>query len=197
MEGASLEQDPRWAKLHDRSWLCPCCGQAHAGLPDLVCSKPDAWPRSDEKAPNSAILSHPDDVLTEDFCILDGQHHFVRAVLYLPIVGTTGKRFGFGVWSTLSKANFERYVETFDSDAQGDLGPWSGWFSNGLKGYPDSLNIRCQVLPQDGGQRPQIEIAEAEHLLAQEQRRGITFDRVLDLLALHGHDIRPGLGPST
>lgn len=134
--------------------------------------------------------------MTEDFCILGGQHYFVRAVLSLPIVGTDRKRFGFGVWSTLSKANFERYVETFDSGAQAELGPWSGWLSNRLKGYPDTLNIRCQVLPQDGRQRPQIEIADAEHRLAHEQRLGITFDRILDLLAFHGHDIRPGLGPS-
>jgi hypothetical protein len=155
------------------------------------------WPHSDERAPNSAILSRADSVLTEDFCILDRQHYFVRAVLRLPIVGTTDKRFSFGVWSTLSKTNFERYVETFDSGAQAGLGPWSGWFSNRLKGYPDTLNTRCQVLPQDGRQRPLIEIVEVEHILAREQRLGITFDRILDLLALNDHDIRPGLEPST
>jgi hypothetical protein len=35
--GTELENDPRWRPLHDRSWVCPCCGETHAGLFDLAC----------------------------------------------------------------------------------------------------------------------------------------------------------------
>jgi len=44
------------------------------------------------------------------------------------------------------------------------------------------------VHPQEGRQRPYIELEATDHPLAIEQRAGITFDRLLDLYALNGHD---------
>ena len=130
--------------------------------------------------------------LSEDFCILHGQHFFVRCVLELPILASDGRALGFGVWSTLSEKNFRRYAETFDS-GEGGLGPWFGWFSNRLKGYPDTLNLNCQVHPRAGRQRPLIELEPGPHPLAREQHEGVTLDRVLELHALHGHDLARGL----
>jgi hypothetical protein len=192
MDDNFLANDPRWRRIHDESWICPLCDVAHRGLFDLACGKPEQWPGSEEKAANSEIVG-ASDLLTEDFCILEGQHYFVRCVLELPIVGSGGRRFGYGVWSTLSEKNFRLYVDTFDSGEQGDLGPWFGWFSNRLKGYPDTLNLKCQVHPQAARQRPWIELEPTDHPLAVEQREGITLDRLLELYAIHGHDIRPAL----
>jgi hypothetical protein len=187
-----LSHDPRWRRLWERPWRCSACEGEHQGIFDLVCGKPDHWPGSEEKAPNSA-LDLTGNFLSEDFCVLAGEHFFVRAVLELPIVGGQGKRFGFGVWSTLSRENFERYVETFDGGEQDSMGPWFGWFSNRLKGYPETLNLKCQVHPVSGRQRPRIELEATEHPLAIEQQHQITFDRLLELYALHGHDIRRSL----
>ena len=101
-----LDRDPRWLRLHDREWICPCCGVKHAGLFDLACARPDLWPGSKKARPNWDVLrarkSFSDNILTEDFCILDGEHFFVRCLLRLPIVGEEDF-FGFGVWSTLSR----------------------------------------------------------------------------------------------
>ena len=102
--------------------------------------------------------------------------------------------FGYGVWSSLSRDSFERYAETFDSGEQAGLGPWFGWFSNSLKGYPDTFGLKCQVHPRDDRQRPCIEVEPSDHPLSIDQREGITFDRLLDLYAANGHDIRPSLG---
>jgi hypothetical protein len=189
-------RDPRWLKLHDREWVCPCCGETHSGPFDIACDKPDFWPGPGEKSPNSDVMMPGDphtNVLTEDFCILNGEHFFVRCVLRLPIVGTAGEHFGFGVWATLSKKNFETYLSVFDAGDAGDLGPWFGWFSNRLPGYPDTLNVKCRVHPQDHRQRPHIELEPTDHPLAIDQRQGITLDRLLEIYALSGHDIRPGL----
>lgn len=164
----------------------------HAGLFDLACNKPEFWQGSEDKSPNSEVRKS-DNVLTEDFCILDGEHYFVRSVLQLPVVGATETFFGFGVWATLSKRNFNLYLDTFDSGNQGHLGPWFSWFSNRLKGYPDTLNLKCQVLPRDGRHRPYIELEELSHPLIVEQREGITFDRILEIYALNGHDLRTAL----
>jgi hypothetical protein len=104
-------------------------------------------------------------------------------------MGAPGEYFGIGVWSTLSKKNFINYMETFDSGEQGELGPWFGWFSNRLKGYPDTLNLKCQVHPQAGRQRPWIELETSEHALARESLDGITYERLLEIYAAYGHAV--------
>lgn len=192
MHHDDLKNDARWRRIHDKAWVCGCCGEAHGGLFDLASWKPEFWPGAEEQQPNTN-LSGATHILTEDFCILEGEHHFVRAVLELPIIGAPGEVFGFGVWSTLSERNFRLYAQTFDSGEQDELGPWFGWFSNRLKGYPDTLNLKCQVRPRGGRQRPLIELDATDHPLAVEQQHGITFDHLLELYALNGHDIRASL----
>jgi hypothetical protein len=188
-----LDQDRRWLRLHDREWTCPCCGNTHAGLFDLGCDAPDYWPDEKIIRPNSEVRSATH-ILTEDFCILDDEHFFIRGVLELPIIGAAGERFGYGVWSSLSRKNFDLYVESFDDGGQGDLGPWFGWFSNRLAGYPDTLNhLKCKVTLRDGRLRPALELEPTDHPLALEQRSGITFDRLLELYAANGHDLRSAL----
>lgn len=192
MKSDALADDIRWHRLRRRQVRCLGCGEVHAGLADLASSAPEVWPGPAEPEPNGAVLSK-DHLLTEDFCILHGQHYFVRCVLEIPIIGTD-ERFGYGVWSTLSERNYKLYLDTFDSGEQDGLGPWFGWFSNRLKGYPDSLSLKCQVHPRSGRQRPRIELEPTDHPLAVEQREGISFDRLLQLFALNGHDL--GLGPA-
>ena len=197
-------EDSRWARLLGHRWTCRTCGDEHDGLFDLACGKPDPWPGSEDKVPNTKALRSTH-FLSEDFCILEGQHYFVRCVLDLPLKGTEGRSFGFGVWSTLSEKNFKLYLETFDSGQQGDLGPWFGWLSNRLKAYPDTLNLKCQVHPMPGRRRPWIEVMQADHALAVEQREGVTIDRLAEILALEGHaldadilrlDHAPASGPA-
>ena len=177
-------------RLNDASWVCPVCGTAHKGLFDLACDSPDFWQGPDEKLPNSEVFKS-NTALTEDFCVLNGEHVFVR--LQLPVIGAPDTFFGFGVWSTLSKTNFDLYLNTFDSGDQGHLGPWFGWFSSRLNGYPDTLNLKCQVVPRDARSRPYVELEPTDHPLAIEQRDGITFDRILEIYALYGHDVRAAL----
>ena len=184
--------DPRWQRLHDRDWTCPCCGHKHIGLFDLSIEAPIHWEGLAEPLPNSEVRSSGN-ILTHDFCIVDGEHFFVRCVLELPVVAVPGQRFGFGIWSSLSKTNFDLYVDSFRRSKRDHLGPWKGWFSNRLAGYPDTLNLKCKVAPQDSGQRPLIELEPTDHPLALEQQHGITFDRILELYALSGHDLRRAL----
>jgi hypothetical protein len=125
--------------------------------------------------------------------MLEGRDCFVRCVLPIPILGSGGQEFAYGVWSSLSEKNFRGYTATFDSGDQGRLGPWFGWFSNRLNGYPDTLHLKCQVHPRDGRVRPWIELEPTDHPLAVEQRNGITLDRLIEIYALNGHDVRKNL----
>jgi hypothetical protein len=125
--------------------------------------------------------------------VLDDQYFFVRCVLRLPIRGSNTRTFDFGAWSSLSRANFLIYVENFDRSDQCRLGPWFGWLSNRLAGYPDTLGLKCQVRPRDDRLRPILELEATDHPLSRQQREGITLDEVLDHHAAAGHDIRASL----
>jgi hypothetical protein len=149
----SLDRDPRWLKLHDSEWTCPCCGENHRGLFDVGCDWPYCWQGPKERKPNSEVLTS-NNVLTKDFCILNGEDFFVRCVLRLPIIGASEEYFAYGVWTSASKENFHIYLDTFDADNRGDFEPWLGWFSNRLPGYPDTLNLKCRMHPQSKRQRP-------------------------------------------
>ena len=120
------------------------------------------------------------------------EHYFVRCVLVLPILGAPDDAFGFGVWSSLSRKNFEVYVDTFDSGEQDTLGPWFGWFSNRLRGYPDTANLKCQVHPRGGRRRPDRARADRSPARARSPQRH-HVRRLLDIYAVHGHDLRAAL----
>jgi hypothetical protein len=49
------------------------------------------------------------------------------------------------------------------------------------------------VTPRKGRERPTIELEPTSHPLAVEQRQGITFDRLLEIYALNGHDLGAAL----
>lgn len=191
-ETVSLASDPRWRRLHSAARRCSVCGEIHRGVFDLAFAKPEQWPESEEKVANSEVLTSSH-FLSEDFCVREGTDQFVRCVLEIPILGSGGQLFAYGVWSSLSDRNFRIYRDGFDTGVYENDGPWFGWFSSHLKGYPDTRNLKCQVHPRPGRKRPWIELEPTEHPLAVEQQRGITFDRLLELYALNGHDIRQDL----
>lgn len=171
--------------LNRKSWTCADCGQAHEGMFHLASFAPDHWEGEEAYEPNGA-LRRDGDFLSEDFCVLGGEHYFVRCVFDIPIHGMADK-FGLGVWSTLSRANFDKYVAGFDTGKYEDIGPWTGWFSNNVKPFEPSVNEPCWVYPQLGRQRPTISLQNDDHELAVMQEGGITPECLLEIYAANGH----------
>jgi hypothetical protein len=182
------DTDSRWEQLTERKWVCSGCGLRHAGLFDLVVDRPAACPR-DVVAISNADLHPAATILSEDFCIVDASHYFTSCLLQLPLLGSGGQRFGFGVWASLSRENFVLYSDTFNTGTQGDLGPWFGYLSNHLAGYPETFALKTSVRPNHGRNRPFIELEPTDHPLAVEQRDGITFDRMMDIYRVNGHNM--------
>ena len=174
--------------LAGSDWRCATCKQLHKGMFDLAAATPDFWEGSEEYQPNGA-LRLGGDFLSEDFCVAGGEHFFVRCVFEIPVRGLR-HRFGFGVWSTLSRKNFELYVDHFDDGAYSLKEAWSGWFGNHLKGVPaDTLNQACWVTPRRDRQRPVVEFMDDTHPLARAQIEGVEPEFVLALYAANGHPV--------
>jgi len=173
-------------ELLKADWRCSCCGELHHGLMDIAADSPDPWPHERAYEPNSALRLEGD-FLSEDFCVLDGEHFFVRSVLEIPVHGLDSP-WGFGCWATLSRANFEKYIAGFDDGEYEDNGPWFGWLSNQLKIYfEDPDPIAVDVFPQANRQRPKLFAKDEGHPLAIAQRDGITPEAMLTLLRSYGH----------
>lgn len=171
--------------LTSPSWPCAGCGKGHEGGIALAAFAPDPW-RGAELYEENAALRFDGDFLSEDFCVLDGKYFMVRACVEIPVHGLEAT-FSFGVWSTLSRANFDKYLTGFDDGAYPDMGPWGGWLCNQLETYIGTDPLGVWVVPQANRQRPQLYVQDDDHPLAIAQDQGISPERALELYAFYGH----------
>ena len=70
-------------------------------------------------------------------------------------------------------ARFDRYVATLGRSSPPE-GPYFGWLSNSVPGYPETLNLKTHVRFRENMLRPTIELEPTEHPLAVHQRGGIS-----------------------
>lgn len=154
---------------------------------DLAAIAPDPWPYERAYQSNSE-LTLADDFLSEDFCVLGGKHFFVRSVLRFPVRGLDWS-FGFGCWGTLSRPNFETYIEHFDEGSYAGLGPWPSWLCNQLLPFMEGITspLGCDMVPQLNRQRPELYVAQGCDVLIEAQEEGLTAVQVLDIFACYGH----------
>jgi hypothetical protein len=145
-------------------YACATCGQVHDDLPDIGSSAPFHW--ADE------LARDPGSILTEDLCIIQGRDFFVRGVLEIPIHDYE-RDFGWGVWVSHKKENFETYREHFDNAA---IGPFFGWLCTKIDYYSDStLELKAMAHYRGDGLRPRIVLEESAHSLYCHQRDGISL----------------------
>lgn len=146
-------------------YICTICGETHTDLPHLGTPAPYGWAKE--------LANDPASLLTKDLCIIEGRDFFVHGIIEIPVHGYEHE-FGWGVWVTHKKENFEKYRDNFDSP---DIGPFFGWLSSEIEYFQEStLNLKTRVHYRGGGLRPRIEVEPTEHPLAVQQRNGISLD---------------------
>ncbi|MFT3734235.1 MAG: DUF2199 domain-containing protein [Rhodocyclaceae bacterium] len=156
------------------SFRCSSCDQVHEGSPSFGFRAPDPY------------LQQPQDVqdaghLDSDLCEYedeDGPHYFIRVCLEVPIHGVE-QPFMWGVWVSLSKQSFDRYVETYEEPDLTDQ--YFGWLCNSLPYYPSTFPMKTQVHPRAGQQRPYIVLEECDHPLAMDFHGGISIARAQEI----------------
>ncbi|MEU0658236.1 DUF2199 domain-containing protein [Streptomyces lavendulocolor] len=129
-----------------------------------------------------------DCLLSSDQCVIKAQHYFVKGLIEIPVIDSD-EMFSWGVWVSLSRENFSRAADLWDTPGRESEKPYFGWLSTELPLYsPSTINLKTHVHTRPIGERPLVELEPTDHPLAVEQRTGITLDRVRDIAEalLHG-----------
>ncbi len=164
------------------SYTCTRCGTTHDGLPfSYAAPAPDNW-----QAMSAGDRSRRA-VLSEEQCIIDDRHFFVRGRIQIPVHDAPDP-FEWGVWVSLSQAKFQLITDLWTQPGREAEPPYFGWLSTGLPYGRPTVNLKTMVHTQPVGERPLIELEPTDHPLAVEQREGISLTRVQEIaeLVLHG-----------
>ncbi|MFD7732451.1 DUF2199 domain-containing protein [Kitasatospora phosalacinea] len=133
-----------------------------------------------------------DCLLSSDQCVINAQHYFVKGLIEIPVIGSSDV-FSWGVWVSLSRENFSRAADLWDTQGRESEKPYFGWLTTELPIYsPSTINLKTHLHTRPIGQRPLIELEPTDHPLAVEQRTGITRDRVREIAEAVLHSTNDG-----
>jgi hypothetical protein len=126
--------------------------------------------------------------LSSDQCIVDDEHFFILGQLEIPVHDSL-LPFTWLVWVSLSEASFERASDLWDAEGREAEPPYFGWLQSALPYHLSTLALKAAVHTQPVGKRPLIELEQTDHPVSLEQRHGISFERVQQIVeaAIHGH----------
>jgi hypothetical protein len=159
-------------------FTCPICREEHTQLPHIGSAAPFHWA--------DRLANDPNSLLTEDLCIIEGRDFFVHGVIEIP-VRDYEHEFGWGVWVSHKKENFQTCREHFDS---ADIGPFFGWLCTKIDYYPvPTLELKTMAHYRGGGLRPRIVLWESEHPLYRQQRDGISLSEAWKIV--HHYESQP------
>ncbi|RPE36527.1 hypothetical protein EDD38_4902 [Kitasatospora cineracea] len=158
----------------DPGFTCSCCGAHHAETPmNYSAAAPAVW--------DPGFEADRDSMLSSDQCVIKGQHFFIRGLIEIPVIGSADV-FSWGVWVSLSRDNFARALDRWNTEGRESEPPYFGWLSTELTPYsPSTLNLKTNAHTRPLGERPFIELEPTDHPLAVEQRTGITRARVREI----------------
>jgi hypothetical protein len=130
-----------------------------------------------------SLAGDPASLLGSEQCVIGDEHFFIYGRLVIPVLDA-GEDAGFewGVWVSLSRANYARALMLWTALEREHEPPYFGWLSTSLPLYqPSTLQLKTQVHTQPPGSRPLVELEPTSHPLAVEQQTGITLARVQEI----------------
>ena len=160
---------------------CSSCGQHHREMPLAFHSAaPVNW------LLEAGLEHEPNSELGSDQCVIRGEEFYVRGLVQVSVRDDI-RVSEWGVWVSLSRENFIRSGDLWDTDGRESEPPMFGWLSTALPTYtPATVHLRTMVHTREVGLRPLVVLEPTDHPLAIEQRDGITAEvlerRVAQLL---------------
>ena len=167
-------------------YKCSSCGDYHHGSPSFAIQHPTYFFDVPEDERSTRVQ------LGDDICKIsphldepnDATIYCIRAILEIPLTGTEDP-FTWGVWVSQSKNNFDRFVETFETDQSTD-GSF-GWLPVDLPYYNKThigepiAHLECDVHWGANGQRPKVKLWDNAHQLAVDQMDGVSWKQALEI----------------
>ncbi|GGZ07971.1 DUF2199 domain-containing protein [Streptomyces avidinii] len=139
-----------------------------------------------------AFADADDCLLSSDQCVIRARYYFVKGLVEIPVIGSD-EMFSWAVWVSLSRENFSRAVDLWDTPGREFEEPYFGRLTTDLLAYtPTTLNLKTNLHTRPLGERPFVELEPTDHPLAVEQRTGITRDRVREIAAAVLHPAGDG-----
>jgi hypothetical protein len=187
--------DPRWVKLNAGELTCSC-GEKHAGMFPINILHPIGWPGSKDYEPDAALRMEGD-FLSANYCVREGKYFSMRVRLPLQIKGSGAWAFVFTCWASLNRVDFEGYLAAVGSGKLNSKARAPARLVNRLSGFENTFSLMGTAFQQEDGGAPLLLLHgpqpdnSADHLILKEQREGITLDRMFELYAAYGHEMRP------
>lgn len=193
----SVLTDPRWSAFNTQGFACSC-GERHVGLFPINLHHPVGWTGKDEYEPDEPLRTEGD-FLSGNFCVVQGKFFAMRMRLPLRIKGAEPAAFMFTVWASLDRDDFLAFHNAYSTNRLSTDVKVRARLVNRVGGYPDTFNLMGSAFQEPDRGPPVLIIHGIQagpnnaHPLMAEQREGIGVDRVLELFAAYGHDMRGGI----
>lgn len=190
----SVLDDPRWHTFNSQGFDCSC-GERHVGLFAIHLHHPLGWQGGDDYAADTD-LTLDGNFLSSNYCVLDGKFFALRARLPIQMRGAAPKSFMFTVWSSLDRMDFEAFTRDYREGTLNKNNKVRARLVNRVGGFPDSFNLMGTAFQDLDGEPPLLLVhgvqagVNNEHPMIAEQRNGIGVDRMLELFAAYGHEMR-------
>ena len=161
-------------------YTCPVCGNQHDELPTYSFDAPAPWSAADEDERKHFELG-------SELCRYRDDQFFIRAMLWIPVLGQPDEPLEFATWAVVSKDNWWKYRSIYMEFNAASLPIFYGWIGNGIPGYEDTYSLKVQIRPRGQALRPELTVIEApQHPLQIDQSRGIPLDQAMRYLHEHG-----------
>ncbi|XAM00705.1 DUF2199 domain-containing protein [Phycisphaeraceae bacterium D3-23] len=152
------------------NWCCKSCGETHRDPPlCFACAPPWLGMVPEDEFDQRVIL-------TDDVCIVDNQHFFLRGHIALPIL-EFGDPLCFSAWVSLSQASMERVTARWDDADRASDSPYFGWLCSEVPCYPSTMHLKTSVQSELPGRVSRITLEPTDHPFSRDQADGITIDR--------------------
>lgn len=159
--------------LKGTTYQCTCCGKEYDELPLCFGSE---FPHYYFTVPPEEREKRIEK--TESLCVIDGEHFFHRGRLTIPI-NDHEEDLIFNVWTTISRDNFIKRNELWNSANRMKEEPYFGWLQTSVPTYGNTLNIKTIAIENEVGLIPAIVVIEEGHALKTDQENGISFEKAL------------------
>ena len=155
-------------------WFCEACGETHDEVPSFIAlSYPASW--------TAESAAHPESELLAAACVIRGDRFFFHALALIPVTNAP-QTFEWRLWVEVAERDFiTRCSRWFTTGRENDP-PIRAQLAVTLPGYGGStVGIPGLLQDQPVGLHPLFTISDPGHLLAREQKVGISVSRVVEL----------------